>query len=179
MRKDIQVVIKRKKRDPSGGYYHRSNNTVPRHPGRVRPIPMKGIRLFKVLSEGGCSANGGGLDWDLPKNGRPGKWHAVQGKLELCSNGLHVSVVPGEWGWQNAYTGYESKRRLFLVEVAGRFSYGRGLYSDKVAFRAVRLVKELKRGPMGTSYVRKRECRKLSKRLEEKDIKHLGTRSRR
>ncbi len=32
----------------------------------------------------------GMFKYDLPKNGKPGKWMKVEGRLKWCENGFHV-----------------------------------------------------------------------------------------
>lgn len=48
---------------------------------------------YKILKNG-RSCNGGSLKWSLPTDGKPGDWHEVEGKLERCHNGLHVTTAP-------------------------------------------------------------------------------------
>jgi hypothetical protein len=44
---------------------------------------------YKVLDENGESVNGGKGKWPLPKDGRPGRWKTVRGKLIPCKHALH------------------------------------------------------------------------------------------
>jgi hypothetical protein len=52
-----------------------------------------GKQLYKVLRSG-KSFHGGSLKWSLPKGKEPGKWHEVEGPLERCRNGLHLTDDP-------------------------------------------------------------------------------------
>lgn len=49
--------------------------------------------LYKVVMDG-CSVYGGDLEWSLPTDGKPGDWHAVEGDLVQCRNGLHLTNNP-------------------------------------------------------------------------------------
>jgi immunity protein 5 of polymorphic toxin system len=46
--------------------------------------------LFKVTGEDGSACHGGSGRWDLPKDGKPGAWKTVSGKLIPCERGLHL-----------------------------------------------------------------------------------------
>jgi hypothetical protein len=103
---------------------------------RVRPHRLN-VKLYKVLSLDGCSASGGSMTWELPKDGKPGPWHAVTGTLRRCTWGLHVTAIPSKWngGPRDPY------HRVFEVEIAGRIVYSP--YDDKLCVRAVRLIREV------------------------------------
>jgi hypothetical protein len=44
-------------------------------------------KYYKILTEDGHSCHGGKLKWNLPKNGKPGKWHHVKGDITICDWG--------------------------------------------------------------------------------------------
>jgi hypothetical protein len=48
---------------------------------------------YKVLN-GGRSFHGGSLKWSLPVGDKPGEWHQVEGVLDRCRNGLHLTDDP-------------------------------------------------------------------------------------
>lgn len=61
-----------------------------------------GKQFYKILSPKGESIHGGDLTWSLPtqkKDGswKPGKWAKVEGDIDVCSNGLHLTTEPGRW----------------------------------------------------------------------------------
>jgi hypothetical protein len=87
--------------------------------------------LYKVLNHDGTSCNGGSGQWSLPKNGKPGAWFKVKGKLEPCENGIHAC------------------RRDQLVEWLGPAIYelepGSKVldWGDKVGMRRARLIRKI------------------------------------
>jgi hypothetical protein len=85
---------------------------------------------YKVLVDG-KSNHGGNLEWDLPKNGKPGKWHTVKGEILKCSNGLHLTEKPYEW--------FKWKCDIYIAEGKGQ---NKGDES-KTAFRSARLIKKI------------------------------------
>ena len=93
-------------------------------------------KLYKVLV-GGASCHGGDLRWSLPKREgetwMPGEWHEVEGDLERCSNGLHLTSDPARWWKPNC--------EIFLVE-AEDFD-GDEDEDAKVVARRVRLLRQL------------------------------------
>jgi len=48
---------------------------------------------YKILKNG-RSFHGGKLKWSLPKDGKPGDWHEIEGTLHRCRNGLHITTNP-------------------------------------------------------------------------------------
>jgi hypothetical protein len=71
---------------------------------------VKNKPLYKVLVNG-RSCHGGDMEWSLPKKGKPGKWHSVNGQIRLCSNGLHLTDDPARW-WSPGCS-------IYLVEARG------------------------------------------------------------
>lgn len=90
--------------------------------------------LYKVLTDDGHPAHGGTGTWPLPKGKRPGAWHTVDGDLEICQNGLHLTSDPLKW--------WKPGARLYLAEadITGGMAHDN---SDKAAFGRVRLVQEI------------------------------------
>jgi hypothetical protein len=86
--------------------------------------------MYKVLVDG-KSNHGGNLEWDLPKNGNPGKWHSVKGKISKCSNGLHLTEKPYEW--------FKWGCDIYIAEGKGQKEGD----ESKIAFRSARLIKKI------------------------------------
>ena len=63
-------------------------------------------KLYKVTGPGGASGHGGSLQWSLPTADGPGEWHEVDGPLELCRRGLHLTWDPVRW-YAAGYEVYE------------------------------------------------------------------------
>lgn len=88
-------------------------------------------KYYKVLVDG-KSCHGGDLIWSLPTENNPGDWQSVDGKIVLCSNGLHVTTNPVHW-WKDGCTVYE-------VEIDGEIG-GRNDEKAKIVVPKVRLIK--------------------------------------
>jgi len=87
-------------------------------------------QLYKVLVNGqSCTA--GFLTWSLPKDGKPGKWHRVNGELEMCAKGLHLTTQPFKW--------YEWGCTCYAAEAKGI----KGWNEDKCLCRSARLLEEV------------------------------------
>lgn len=91
-----------------------------------------GVTLYKVLI-GGRSCHGGTMAWSLPRDGQPGEWHEIDGPIELCERGLHLTPQPEAW-WKEGAQVYE-------VEAEG--VTGDVMADTKVAARRVRLIREV------------------------------------
>ena len=91
--------------------------------------------LFKVLDQHGYANNGGDYQYDLPQDGKPGKWtKPIKRRIKICNDGYHLTRDPLEW--------YDSNARLFVAE--GRGEYDLDNYcGDKIAFESVRLLEEV------------------------------------
>ncbi|HUW15387.1 MAG TPA: hypothetical protein VM537_37095 [Anaerolineae bacterium] len=89
------------------------------------------MTLYKWLSNGNKPAHGGNGEWGVPKNGKPGKWWKVRGKLVPCHNGLHLCRESDLLRWVSQDL-YEVEHRGELIEA-----------DDKVVAREARLVKHL------------------------------------
>jgi hypothetical protein len=78
---------------------------------------------LKVLDANMKSCNGGKQSWKL------GKTYRAKGRLELCSNGYHLTFVPKDW----------EGSRVFLAEASevGKIEW------NKFVCRSVQLLKEL------------------------------------
>ena len=85
---------------------------------------------YKVLLDG-KSFHGGGFEWSMPKNGKPGKWHSVKGDLKMCERGFHLTDNPQNWWDRNA--------KCYEVEYKDALEPK----DDKICVRKVRLVREL------------------------------------
>ena len=84
---------------------------------------------YKILGAGAKSCHGGDLTWPLPRGKRPGKWVEVTGKIELCSNGLHVVTAEHVLDWDGA--------EVWEVEIGGVTETD----GNKVAAQRARLVR--------------------------------------
>jgi hypothetical protein len=91
---------------------------------------MSGV-LYKVLSKDSKPYHGGIGKWPLPKNGEPGEWLTVKGKLLPCMNGLHLCRESDLIYWLGP-TIYEAEYNGHLVE-----------HENKVVVRKARLVRQL------------------------------------
>ena len=91
-------------------------------------------KLYKVLV-GGKSCHNGQLECSLPKNGDPGEWHEVDGELQLCYRGLHLTDDPAQW--------WEPDCKVYLVEAEGVLGTCEEREDRKVVARRVRLIREL------------------------------------
>lgn len=104
-----------------------------------KKAPAKDGKLYKLLVDGN-SANGGNLEWSLPTADGPGEWHEIDGPLEQCRNGLHLTSNPGKFTSRRSnYNNYE----VYEVETRGEIiepSYEDG---DEYVARAVRLLRRL------------------------------------
>lgn len=89
------------------------------------------VALYKVLVDG-MSVHGGDLEWSLPKDGKPGEWHEVEGEVVVCKNGLHLTSNPQVW--------WKEKAEVYLVEAEGVVG---ALTDDKVAAKRARLMRRL------------------------------------
>ena len=85
---------------------------------------------YKVLLDGKWF-HGGDFQWSLPENGKPGKWHSVEGDLKMCERGFHLTDNPQKWWDRNAKC-YEDEYKDALEP-----------QDDKICVRKVRLVREL------------------------------------
>jgi hypothetical protein len=90
------------------------------------------MRFYKVLGKGGMACNGGSGKWDLPKNGRPGKWMPKIKNIEPCQSGYHLCREEDLTQWLNDE----------LYEAEGR---GESIRHDnsKDVFPEARLLKKL------------------------------------
>ena len=96
-------------------------------------------KYFKVLSADNRSCNGGSTDlaWSLPVENpdgtwTPGEWMPeIQGELELCANGYHLTDTEHLLDWLNA-TIYEAEPSEERIES-----------DDKIVCRSVRLLRKM------------------------------------
>lgn len=96
---------------------------------------MKTYYALKWVDSKGRGTGGSRpYQYDLPKRGKPGRWHRKHKEaIRLCENGFHCT---------NLYSYCDHVQygpRLFIVEIAGKFSCERG----KVAVEAVRFIREV------------------------------------
>ena len=92
---------------------------------------MTSIPLYKVLTPEGTGGYSN-FKWPLPKNGKPGAWVTVKGKLAMCLNGLHATSDYSKW-WQ--YGG-----RIFRFEYKGEVIHEG---DNKMCCRSARLIAEI------------------------------------
>jgi len=99
-------------------------------------IPTE-MKLFKVVGPEGQAVHGGSLNWSLPENDKPGKWHSVKGEIEVCHRGLHLTPSPIDFWLPNS--------RVFEAEYRGDVDDSQlgQKRESKVAVREARLVREV------------------------------------
>ena len=96
-------------------------------------------KYFKVLSADNRSCNGGSTDlaWSLPVENpdgtwTPGEWMPeIQGDLEFCANGYHLTDTEHLLDWLNASV-YEAEPSKEMLEG-----------NDKIVCRSVRLLRKM------------------------------------
>ena len=88
-------------------------------------------KLYKILVNG-KSCHGGNLQWSLP-NGKPGDWHEIQGTLNMCTNGIHLTDKPAKWFRWNC--------SMYEAEYEGEILWDKN--ESKQCARKVRLIKEV------------------------------------
>ena len=59
------------------------------------------MQLFKIVGPSGECQNGGSGDWPLPTDTEPGAWREVEGPLEACRNGLHLTDAEHIAAWSH------------------------------------------------------------------------------
>ena len=94
---------------------------------------MRVTMLYKTLIAG-QSIHGGTLQWSLPRDGQPGKWHKVYGELSLCNRGLHLTDDPAQW-WKPGCV-------VFLAEGDGIVGTCDDKPDRKIVCRRARLLRE-------------------------------------
>jgi hypothetical protein len=88
--------------------------------------------LYKVLGALGQSIHGGNGTWFLPQDDQPGEWMpAIQGPLEICARGYHLTSDPFQW-WTLGARVFEAEWKSGDLDKSG----------DKYAVRDVRLLRE-------------------------------------
>ena len=114
-----------------------------------------------LRDDGKLFAPWGLTEYEKPKGKRPGKWMKVEGKLEMCRKGFHVTtadLLPGwrdytahnlRWGaesWghqrldQSLWKGHTSKMVRLVVEVRGEHLHARGYPYDKECWQQMRII---------------------------------------
>ena len=93
---------------------------------------MTEVKYYKTLING-KSFHGGEFEYSLPKNGKPGKWHKHEGKLQMCVSGFHVTSKPVNWWHRDA--------KCYEVEYRGQVLTDKD--SDKICVSEVRLIREV------------------------------------
>src|ERR1700677_3203555 len=87
--------------------------------------------LYKVLVNG-RSCHGGTFKWSLPSKGKPGKWHSIKSKVQVCSIGFHLTDDPTKW--------FDKKNAvIYVAEGSGKSE----TLEDKTAFEKARLIRKL------------------------------------
>ena len=89
--------------------------------------------LFKTLVDG-RSCHGGSLEWSLPHDGQPGKWHEVDGDIIKCESGIHVTDAPAHW-WKPGCM-------VYVVECDGVVGSCDDNDDRKIVCRRTRLLRE-------------------------------------
>jgi hypothetical protein len=131
---------------------------------------IKLAQYYKALTVDGKGPYELRTKYSLPSHGvyyssgvKPGLWHTVAGKLEMCANGLHVATpkyirvwVPQPQSWQlhadaiaieaGTLVKHAPTRRVFAAEVLKGTERLRHRDKDKVCVRMLRLVREVPYG---------------------------------
>ncbi len=87
-------------------------------------------RYWKILDASGRACHGGSYQYDLPKNGKPGKWTPRIADPKACVRGYHVCRDVDLVQWCTSWT------TIWLVEVRGQV----GEVETKVVAESIRLV---------------------------------------
>ena len=88
-------------------------------------------KYYKVLGKGGVSCNGGKGKWNLPKNGKPGKWMPKIDNIIPCQRGYHLCREEDLINWLNEE----------IYEAEGRGDFIRDINKD--VFQEARLIKKI------------------------------------
>ena len=89
------------------------------------------MKYYKFLTTDGRSTHLG-VKWNLPKNGKPGKWMpSIEGRLLECENGYHFCDSSQLFDWRSS--------SLYELEVKGQVIKGEGKYIG----RQCRLVRKI------------------------------------
>jgi hypothetical protein len=65
-----------------------------------RTVPKEGRpALYKIVGLEGEPRNGGRGNWPLPHGQQPGEWREVEGTLQPCANGLHLTDADHITAW--------------------------------------------------------------------------------
>jgi len=91
---------------------------------------MPSVKYYKYLNSDGWTPQGYG-QYDLPADGKPGKWHSVKGALVPCGNGLHVMRPQDLLEWYG--------EQLWQIEVKGPVIES----GTKCVVRKMRLVRQV------------------------------------
>ena len=94
-------------------------------------------KYYKVLM-GGRSFHGGNMEWSLPNGKKPGEWHKIDGKLSICSRGLHLTCEPAKW--------FASGAEIYEAEYRGDAQ----TEGDKIAVAECRLIRKLTNAELET-----------------------------
>jgi len=87
-------------------------------------------KYYKYLNKDGRTPQGFGK-YPMPRNGKPGRWHKVEGELIACENGLHVLRAKDLLDWEGPL--------LWEVEVRGEVVPA----DDKDVVREIRLLRKV------------------------------------
>jgi hypothetical protein len=90
------------------------------------------MKRYKVLGKGGIACNGGSGKWNLPQNGKPGKWMPKIEKVIPCESGYHLCREEDLILWLNEE----------IYEAEGRGEFIRH-DNNKDVFGEARLIRKL------------------------------------
>jgi hypothetical protein len=129
-------------------------------------------KIYKVLRSDGASPSATQYTWSLPiKNGRtwtPGKWHNIEGDMQECYNGLHVTTDPRRWleEYRRTRTS-QSKYVVYEVEIKGKKLNGPSTIGQKYCCEKVRLLKLATRLPLSPG---QKQYNDIRRRMDLVDI---------
>ena len=89
------------------------------------------MKYYKVLGKNGFPCHGGSGQWNLPKNGKPGKWMPKIENISSCVRGYHLCEAGDLIEWLNEE----------IYEAEGRGKSVRD--GNKTVFEQARLIRKI------------------------------------
>jgi len=120
------------------------------------------VQLYKLVGPNGECINGGSGDWPLPTDTEPGAWRSVDGPLEACRNGLHLTDRDHIDAWAG-----DSVAVAYAVETDGPVIDA----GEKYVAQRVRLLPRKRPAPdMVAAVARYRRARVAAQRIYERVV---------
>lgn len=105
---------------------------------------MTGKPIYYKVLLAGASPQEKSFKWSLPTkladgSWKPGEWHEIDGDLNMCHNGFHLTALPHYWHNQYFSKGNEDLLEVWIAEYEGEV---KDINDDnKICVRKARLVK--------------------------------------